>query len=217
MHIYYIRSRYLLSFCYCLERVCHGVFGFTRPSFAYHYASHWCSLCPSSLALSCLVASQFPLATVSDCQDILRVFSLPYFSTRHSVAPHNIQYSPFHFRWLVWNIFFCFSVSDHVWASIIGQGIYSDSRTSFFISRFLTLPASIKPRLFHSYQAISFLFFIVRNLRRTVSEPAGGLETHQMLMMKMIIIRIIITIKAGMLVYAQTYLCQPQSITWLTF
>jgi len=42
------------------------------------------------------MVSLFPLETESHCHDVHCVVSLPYFSIHHSVAPHNMQYSPFH-------------------------------------------------------------------------------------------------------------------------
>jgi hypothetical protein len=50
---------------------------------------------PTALLHSCYMASEFPLDTVSQCLDALRVGSLPCFSVRHSAAPYNWQYPPF--------------------------------------------------------------------------------------------------------------------------
>jgi len=115
----------------------------------YPYAPHWCSVWSYSLVHPCNKASPFPLEAVSRWHDVLRVF-LCHIST--FVTPHNMQYSPFHFRWHVGSIFFCFSVSDHVWASMIGPGILRIAgRLSLSLVSWL-LSARIKPRLLNMWK-----------------------------------------------------------------
>ena len=64
------------------------------------------------------------------------------------------------FRRQVWSIFVSFSVTDHVWVPYNRTGNTQDYRTSFFISSFWNLSASINPRLLKVFQAIPILFFI---------------------------------------------------------
>ena len=61
------------------------------------YVLRWCSVCLSTPVHSCHMASPFPPETVSHCHNVFRFGSLPDFSIRHSDAPYNSQYSPFHF------------------------------------------------------------------------------------------------------------------------
>jgi len=149
----------LLMSCFSLERACHGVFGFQvllLPTPTPQIDAAWAHLRWS-------IASPIPLEFESRYHDVLRVYSLAYVSILHSVAPQNMQYSPLHFRWHVWNNFFSLFLIDHVWASYKRTGKTQDSRTSFCIWSFWNLWASE-----NFLQTIAVLFYI--SFSRVVQE-----------------------------------------------
>jgi len=112
----------------------HLTFGRSLVLFAYAYAPHWCSLCPSALVHSCHMASPFPFETVSHCHDVLHVGSLPSFSivlfvclSLHTTC--SILRSIFLLH--VWSLLFSFSMSDHVWALYNRAGNTQEWKGSF--------------------------------------------------------------------------------------
>ena len=54
------------------------------------------SACPSVLIHSCHMASPFPVDTACRSHYVAGVGSLSYVTIRHSLAPHNLQNSPFY-------------------------------------------------------------------------------------------------------------------------
>ena len=144
-----------MSSCFSLERVCHGVFGFPvlpLPTFTPKIDA-------ACARLRWSVAFPLPLEVASHYHDVLFVCSLPYFIIRHTVSTHSMQYSPFHFRWHVWSIFFPSS-----WAIMFGHRTKGPGKhripENLSVSLVSGICRPVKTRPLNFLQATAILFYI---------------------------------------------------------